>query len=204
MEESIKILKHLEHYIGSKAVLRKTVKESKNGLGFDLVFFRANHARPYHIVSTIGLTNSKFRGKSKRVEFIFYLDKRWDLFSTDEEYNWIYKLISQIAFAFYESKRAISSGQCFFTEGSNTFSKFTEMNTAIFYYPLGLDNDSWNLKLSFASKLDFYLITTATYKEYPIVKKMGGSNFIKEYLLEDGDLENLVIFNTKNSKHLDN
>jgi len=204
MERDTKILKHLEHYIGAKAVLRKTIKERKNGLGFDLVFFRANHARPYHIVSTIGLSDYKMKGKSKRVEFIFYLDKRWDLFSNDEEYNWIYKLIGEIAFAFKNSKRAISSGQCFYTEGSNTFSKYTEMSSAIFYYPLGLDNDSWSLKLSMFSKIDFYLLTTSTYKEYPIVKKMGGGNFIEEYLLEDGDLENLVIFNTKKSKHLDN
>jgi len=54
------------------------------------------------------------------------------------------------------------------------------------------------------NKVDFYLVTTATYREYPIVKKMGGDNFIKDYLLEDGDLENLVIFNNKKSKHLDN
>ena len=46
-------------------------------------------------------------------------------------------------------------------------------------------------------KIDFYLTTTATYREYAIIRKLGGMSFVKNYLLEDGDLEGLVVFNKK-------
>lgn len=191
------IIKHLEKYVGSKVTLVKNIKGEEMALGFDLAVFRANVGRPYHIISTVGLSNFKMVGKHKFVEMIIYLDKDWNLFSEEERYSWVYTLIQRLSTAFYVSERSIEYGQVFLTEGSNTFSPHTEMNSAILFYPVGLDNDMYTLKLGFNKKVNFMLITTATYKEYSIVRKLGGLAFVQDYLLEDGDIDNLVIFNKK-------
>lgn len=195
-----KIIEHLEQYVGSKVSLIKTFAPTNDNLGFDIVFFRANNGRPYHILSTVGLSNYKMKGRSKRVELLLYLDKSWNLFSEDEKYTWVYKMIIEVATAYYQSKREFEFGSCFLTKGSNTFSSCTQMNSAIMYYPVGLDNDSWSLRVGFNNKIDFYLMTTATYREYALIRKMGGLSFVKNYLLEEGDLENLVVFNKKEEK----
>ncbi len=190
------IVKHLEKYIGSKVTMTKTIPAEEYGLGFDLVIFRANVGRPYHILSTVGLYKYKMSGKYKNIELMCYLDKDWNLFSEEEKYTWIYKLLQQLSTAFLVAERNLSYGQVYLTEGSNTFCPTTEMNSAILYYPIGIDNDMWTMKVGF-KKINFFLVTCATYKEYSIVRKMGGLQFVQEYLLEDGDLDNLVVFNKK-------
>jgi len=192
-----KIISHLEKYVGSKVSLTKHFKDEKTKMEFDLAFFHANRGRPYHIVATVGISKYKMMGKSKRAEFILYLDKNWNLFSEDEQYSWVYKMMAEVASGFYVSGREVGYGQTYVSLGANTFSPVTEMNSAILYYPVGLDNDSWKLKVSFSKKVDFYLLTTATYREYAIVRKIGGLSFVNNYLLEDGDLNNLVVFNKK-------
>ena len=128
---------------------------------------------------------------------LLYLDKNWNLFSENEEFTWVYKMLQHISSAFYVSKKSFEFGQTFITRGSNTFSPYTQMNSAVLYYPMGIDNDGWSLKVGFGKKIDFYLTTTATYREYAIIRKLGGMSFVKNYLLEDGDLEGLVVFNKK-------
>lgn len=191
-----KILEHLEQYIGSKPIMTKKTKEESGLLNFDIAIFRANNGRPYHILSTVGLSNYKMRGKSKRVELMLYLDKNWNLFSESEEFTWVYEMIQKVASVFYHSQKPFEYGQTFLTEGSNTFSPYTQMNSAILYYPVGIDNDSWTLRVG-ANKIDFYLTTTATYREYALIRKMGALSFVKNYLLDEGDLEGLVVFNKK-------
>lgn len=190
------IVKHLEKYIGCKVTMTKTIPAEEYGLGFDLVIFRANVGRPYHILSTVGLYKYKMSGKYKNIELMCYLDKDWNLFSEEEKYTWIYKLLQQLSTAFWVAERNLSYGQVYLTEGSNTFCPTTEMNSAILYYPIGIDNDMWTMKVGM-KKINFFLVTCATYKEYSIVRKMGGLQFVQEYLLEDGDLDNLVVFNKK-------
>lgn len=192
-----KILDHLEKYVGCKPVLTKKMDGGNQDLKFDIVIFRANNGRPYHILSTVGLSEYKMHGKSKRVELLLYLDKNWNLFSESEEFTWVYKMLQELATAFYESDKSFEFGQTYLTKGSNTFSPHTQMNSAILYYPMGLDNDSWSLNIGLGKKVDFYLATTATYREYAIIRKLGGMSFVKNYLLEDGDLEGLVVFNKK-------
>lgn len=192
-----KILDHLEEYIGSKPIMTKKIEGDNENLGFDIAIFRANNGRPYHILSTVGLSSYKMKGKSKRVELLLYLDKNWNLFSQNEEYTWVYSMLQHISSAFYESAKNFEYGQTFLTRGSNTFSPYTQMNSAVLYYPIGLDNDSWSLSLGLGKKVDFYLTTTATYREYALIRKMGGMSFVKNYLLEDGDIEGLVVFNKK-------
>lgn len=192
-----KILNHLEEYIGTKPIMIKTMEKDDNKLPCDIAVFRANNGRPYHILTTIGLSNYRMKGKSKRVELILYLDKNWNLFSSSDEFVWVYKMLQELSHAFYDSKKDFEYGQTFLTRGSNTFSPYTQMNSAILYYPLGLDNDSWSLKLGLGKKIDFFLTTTATYREYALIRKMGGMSFVKNYLLEEGDIEGLVVFNKK-------
>ncbi len=190
------IVKHLEKYIGGKVTMTKTIPAEEFGLGFDLVVFRANNGRPYHILSTVGLYKYKMSGKYKNIELMCYLDKDWNLFSEEEKYTWIYKLLQQLPTAFLVAERNLSYGQVYLTEGSNTFCPTTEMNSAILYYPIGIDNDMWTMRVGL-KKINFFLVTCATYKEYSIVRKMGGLQFVQDYLLEDGDFDNLVIFNKK-------
>lgn len=192
-----KILNHLEKHIGTKPIMIKKMEGDSENLSFDIAIFRANNGRPYHILSTIGLSNYKMKGKSKRVELLLYLDKNWNLFSQSEEYTWIYKMLQEISSAFYDSSKSFEYGQTFLTGGSNTFSPYTQMNSAVLYYPMGLDHDSWMLNLGIGKKVDFYLTTTATYREYALIRKMGGMSFVRNYLLEDGDIEGLVVFNKK-------
>lgn len=191
-----KILEHLEEYIGSKPILTKKMKGENGLLDFDIVIFRANNGRPYHILSTVGLSSYKMRGKSKRVELILYLDKNWNLFSESAEFTWVYELLQKVSSVFHHSQKPFEYGQTFITEGSNTFSPYTQMNSAILYYPVGLVNDSWSLKVG-GNKIDFYLTTTATYREYALIRKMGALSFVKNYLLDEGDVEGLVVFNKK-------
>ena len=194
------IIKHLEKYVGSKVTITKTIKAEEYGLGFDLVVFRANIGRPYHILSTVGLYKYKMSGQYKHIELMCYLDKDWNLFSEDEKYTWIYYLMQQLSTAFFVSERNLEYGQVYLTEGSNTFCPATEMNSAILFYPIGLDNDMYTLKLGFGKKVNFFLVTCATYKEYSIVRRMGGLSFVQDYLLDDGDVDNLVIFNKKDRR----
>lgn len=194
------IVKHLEKYIGSKVTLTKTIDAEEYGLGFDLVVFRANLGRPYHILSTVGLYKYKMSGKYKNIELMCYLDKDWNLFSKEEKFTWIYGLLQQLSTAFWISKRNLAYGQLYLTEGSNTFCPYTEMSSAILYYPTGIDNDMWSLKLGMGKKVSFFLVTCATYREYSIVRKMGGLSFVQDYLLDDGDLNNLVVFNKKDKR----
>lgn len=192
-----KIMAHLEKYVGAKITMTKHFVSNDKSLEFDLAFFRANRGRPYHIVSTIGLSELKMTGKHKRVEFVIYLDKDWNLFSDKEEFSWVYSMLCRIAKGFYNAKRDMSYGQTYLTTGSNTFSPYTEMNSAILYCPVGIDRAGWKMKVGFNKKIDFFLITTATYREYAIIRRLGGLSFVDQYLLEDGDLEHLVIFNKK-------
>lgn len=191
-----KILEHLEQYIGSKPIMIKKMKGENGLLDFDIAIFRANNGRPYHILSTVGLSNYKMRGKSKRVELVLYLDKNWNLFSNSAEYVWVYDMLQKVSSVFHYSQKPFEYGQTFLTRGSNTFSPHTEMNSTILYYPVGIDNDSWSLKVGL-NKIDFYLATTATYREYALIRKMGPMSFVKNYLLDEGDIEGLVVFNKK-------
>ena len=84
------IIKHLEKYVGSKVTITKTIKAEEYGLGFDLVVFRANIGRPYHILSTVGLYKYKMSGRYRNIELMCYLDRDWNLFSDDEKYTWVY------------------------------------------------------------------------------------------------------------------
>lgn len=201
MKDNSQLIKeHLQKYIGSKISITKNLDFQDKDLKFEIIIFRANNGRPYHIVSTVGLSNYKMKGKSKSIEILLYLDKSWNLFSSDEQFSWVYNMIKQIANAFYVAKRPFEYGSCFLTTGSNTFAPCTKLNSAVLYYPVGLDNDSWSLKTGFNKKIDFYLLTCATYREYALIRRMGGLSFVKNYLLEEGDLENLVVFNKKEEK----
>lgn len=192
-----KILDHLVEYIGTKPIMSKKMEGDKENLGFEIVIFRANNGRPYHILSTIGLSDYKMRGNSKHIELLLYLDKNWNLFTDNEQYSWVYKMLQEVSTAFYKSGKSFEYGQTFLTRGSNTFSPFTQMNSTVLYFPVGLDRNSWSLNLGLGKKIDFYLTTTATYREYALIRKMGGMSFVKNYLLEDGDVEGLVVFNKK-------
>ena len=191
------IISHIEECVGVKSSIVKKIAGKNGKLEFEVAIFRANESRPYHIVSTIGLSNYKMAGKSKFAEIIFYLDKSWNLFSEEEKYSWVYDMVQDVYTSFYNSGRKLEFGQTFFTEGSNTFSPSTEMNTAILYYPVGFNSKAWSIRFGMFKKIDFFLITTATYKEYTMVRRNGGLSFVSDYLLEDGDLENLAIYNKR-------
>ena len=160
-----------------------------------LIVSHANEYRPYNIVATVGLSEVKLKGTYTNCELIMLLDEDWKFKMDNANHTWPFELINKIANVIYLSSDPVGYGQYFINDNNQTFCPLTDMGVALLGVPAMLDKRFFELK-SGRKTVNFFVLTTATFDELKLIKRIGGINFIQRYLIPEG--ENAFI--TRNNK----
>jgi hypothetical protein len=186
--------KHYQSYLGDFEVLDFNPSQ---GMPFkpQLILSRPNKIHNYNVVATIGLSNVKFKGTYTNFEIIMLLDSKWKFKLDNMNHSWPLELMHKISNLIYLTDSKMGYGQYFINDSNKTFSPLTDMGVALLGIPAMLDKKFFEMK-SGKKTVNFFVLTTATFEELKIIKKIGGINFIQRYLLPEGE-SGFIIHNNK-------
>lgn len=193
-KEIYALIKHYHTYLGEIETL--DYNSSKN-MTFkpQLILSRPNQYHNYNVIATVGLSEVKLKGTYTNCEFIMLLDPKWKFKFDNTNHNWPLELINKISNVIYLTGNEVGYGQYFINDGNKTFCPLTDMGVAIIGVPAMFDKKFFEMKYG-KKATNFFVITTATFDELKLIKRMGGISFIQRYLLPEGE-DAFVVHNNK-------
>jgi len=188
------LIKHYNKYIGD--VEKLDYKPSKN-MTFkpNLILSRPNKYHNYNVIATVGLSEFKLKGTYTNCEIIMLLDPKWKFKLNNINNGWPLELISKISNVIYLTGNAVGYGQYFINDGNKTFCPLTDMGVALVGIPAMFDKKFFEMRQG-KKRTSFFIITTATFDELKLIKRIGGINFIQRYLLPEGE-DAFIVHNNK-------
>lgn len=188
------LMRHYKDYLGDVELL---VYEPNKDMPFkpQLILSRPNQYHSYNVIATVGVSDLKLRGTYSNCEFVILLDENWKFKLDNVNYNWPLELAHKISNIIYLTDSEMGYGKYFINEDSRTFSPSTDMGVALMGVPAMLDKRFFEMKTG-KKAVNFFAITTATFEELKLIKRIGGINFIQHYLLPEGE-DAFIVRNNK-------
>ena len=179
------LIKHYNTYLGDIEILNF---KPKGEMLFtpQLIISYATDDRPYHILATVGLSDIKLKGTYSNCELIMLIDKKWKFKLDNHNHSWPFELLHKISNMIYLTDSPIGYGQYFINDNNKTFCPITDMGVALLGIPAMLDKKFFEMRNG-KKRVNFFVLTTATFEELKLIKHIGGINFMQRYLLPEGE-----------------
>lgn len=188
------LIKHYSNYLGEIEMLEFTPNKDMM-FKPQLIISKPNKYHPYYVVATVGLSQIKLKGAYTNCEIVMLLDEKWKFKMDNINNTWPFELMHKISNIIYLTDSEVGYGQYFINDNNKTFSPMTDMAVALLGVPAMLDKKFFELKHG-KKTTNFFVLTTATFDELKLIKRMGGINFIQRYLLPEGE-DAFILHNNK-------